>query len=157
MCAVAWRFSQNPLSKQQQLGYGLTSHPGCQHDPQLLSLQQERAMNLFSPPAMLYLYQACTASPSVYFPPLSSRSEQVCLESSRLLHMHLTLACTRFNYYYCNCNYHYHYYYHYHYHNRYHCHCCYYCYHYHYHYYHYHYQYCYYYCVLLDGRVVKGP
>lgn len=32
------------------------------------------------------------ASSSVYFPPLSSCSEQVCLESSDLLHMHLALA-----------------------------------------------------------------
>ena len=41
---------------------------------------------------------------SVYFPPLSSRSEQVCLESSDLLHMHLALAGTRFTFDYCQAN-----------------------------------------------------
>ena len=38
-------------------------------------------------------------SPSVCFPPVSSRSEQVCLVSSDFLHMHLALAGMRF--YYC--------------------------------------------------------
>ena len=41
---------------------------------------------------------------SVYFPPLSGRSEQVCLESSDLLHMHLAMAGTRFIYYYYQAN-----------------------------------------------------
>ena len=40
-----------------------------------------------------------TAS-SVYFPLLSSRSEQVCLASSDLLHTHLALAGKHCNYYY---------------------------------------------------------
>ena len=39
-------------------------------------------------------------APSVYYPPQSSRSEQVCLESSDLLHTHLALAGTHFKYYY---------------------------------------------------------
>ena len=45
-------------------------------------------------------------SPSVYFPPLSSRSEQVCLASSHLLHTHLALAGTPFNNYFHYYGYH---------------------------------------------------
>ena len=37
----------------------------------------------------------------LWLPILPSRSEQVCLASSDLLHMHLALAGTRFSYYYC--------------------------------------------------------
>ena len=40
-----------------------------------------------------------THPPSICFPPLSSRSEQVCLTSPGLLHTHLVLAGKRFNYY----------------------------------------------------------
>ena len=42
------------------------------------------------------------SSPSVYFLPLTSRSEQVCLASSDLLRTHLALAGTRCHYYYCD-------------------------------------------------------
>ena len=43
---------------------------------------------------------SCQTFISVYLPPLSSCSEQVCLASSDLLHTHLALAGTKFHYYY---------------------------------------------------------
>ena len=42
-------------------------------------------------------------SSSVYFLPLSSRSQQVCLASSDLLNTHLPLAGMHFDYYYYHC------------------------------------------------------
>ena len=50
-------------------------------------------------PHQVVLLQACHA-PSVYLPPLSSRSEKVCLASSDLPHTHLALAGTCFIYCY---------------------------------------------------------